>query len=133
MHFLCSAFEWWCLHPSWHLRRWSISIFTHTWCKRLLVKSTKFNRTFIKRRKKERNEKETNYVNSMHCVFYILQQNSIYISTITSTATANSLIRTHHRHRRHCNSISHSLLLLQHIFHVRIICDCVCHKTQHKI
>lgn len=103
MHFLCSAFEWWCLHPFWHPKRWSISILSRSHTMQMdVMESTKFNRTTEMHIFRER-EKLCMLMLCALCVLYSTAS-SIYISTIT--ATANSFDNnTHHRHRHHCNSI----------------------------
>lgn len=103
MNFLCSAFEWWCLHPFWHPRRWSISILSRSHTMQMdVMESTKFNRTTEMHIFRER-EKLCMLMLCALCVLYSTAS-SIYISTIT--ATANSFDNnTHHRHRHHCNSI----------------------------
>lgn len=108
----CNAFplfKWWCLHL------FGISgddpflgcfiSSSHT-IQMDVMKSTKFNRTTVPSPYKIERKKIKLCVFDALCVVDSTG-NSIYISTITTaTVNANSLITTHHRLRRHCNSIS---------------------------
>lgn len=70
------------------------------------MKSTKFNRTTVPSLHIIEKKDKTLYIRCIALYVVDSTGNSIYISTITTaTVNANFMITTHHRLRRHCNSI----------------------------